>query len=257
MRQLLPDPCELAGPADLERVYAPPGSEHLRLNFVTALDGAIEIDGRSGPLGGPADRVAFTAMRAVTDVVLVGAGTARAENYGPVRLPDDAVERRRTEGRATRPPVAVVTAQGHLDPDSRLFSDGAEVIVLTTDAVVGAGRLAGVAANVVACGAERVEPTLVVAELRRRGLGRILCEGGPRLARDLLGAGLVDELCLTLAPLLGGGGRATITGPGPGAPVALHLSGLIEGDGLLLARYATGPAVDGTGRAGAGSGEAG
>ena len=242
MRQLLPEPGQLDGAADLERVYAPPGPHHLRLNFVSALDGAIEIDGRSGALGGPADRAAFTAMRAVADVVLVGAGTARAEDYGPVRLPADAADRRRAAGRAPRPPVAVVTAQGRLDPDSKLFSDGAEVLVLTTASVAAEGRLAGVAADVVGCGEDRVEPGLVVAELRRRGLGRILCEGGPRLARDLLAAGLVDELCLTLAPLLGGGGRPTLTGAGPGRPVPLQLQGLIEGDGMLLARYTPGTA---------------
>ena len=239
MRQLLPDIADLPGAEALEQVYAPPGPQHVRLNFVSALDGAIAIDGRSGPLGGPADRAVFTAMRAVTDVILVGAGTARAENYGPARLPADAAARRRAAGRPERPPIAVVTAKGDLDPDSRLFSDGAEVIVMTTAAVVARRHLAGVAADVVDCGADRVEPAAVVAALRRRGLGRILCEGGPRLAGDLLGAGLIDELCLTLAPVLGGKGRPTLTGSGPDGPVRLQLVGLIDGDGLLLARYAT------------------
>jgi riboflavin biosynthesis pyrimidine reductase len=84
MRQLLPSGPDVDSPADLEAVYALPPHRHVRTNFVTSLDGAVELEGRSASLGGPADRAAFMAMRAVADVVMVGAGTARAERYGPV-----------------------------------------------------------------------------------------------------------------------------------------------------------------------------
>lgn len=236
--QFLPEPRDLRVPEDFEQAYIHPGSAHLRVNFVSSLDGAVEIKGRSGPLGGPADRAAFKAMRAVADVVMVGAGTARAEGYGPVRL-DAAAERRRTgRGQAARPPLAVVTARGNLDPASQLFSSGDEVIVLTTARVVAERRdLAGVA-ELVDCGDAHVDLASAVAEMRGRGLGRVLCEGGAQLMRTLLVVGLVDELCLTFSPVLAGSQHVNLAGPGPLPEVErFRLESLIVGDGMLLTRY--------------------
>lgn len=234
--QLVPDQRPLAGREDLERVYLPPRPQHLRINFVASLDGAVEVDGRSGPLGGPADRSAFLAMRAVTDVVLVGAGTARAEDYGPVRVAADAADRRRIRGQPPRPVLAVVTARADLDPRARLFG-GDPVLVLTTEEAARARPDLAEVAEVVPCGRIAVDVAAVVGELRRRALGRVLCEGGPALARSLLMADLVDELCLTLSPMVAGAGQrlfddAPMTPAGP-----FTLGGLIEADSLLLARY--------------------
>lgn len=237
MRQLLPSERLLPSAADLEEVYAHPQPQHLRLNFVSSLDGAVEMDGRSGPLGGPADKAAFGAMRAVADVILVGAGTARTENYGAVRLPPDSVERRRAAGHSDRPRLAVVSGRGEFDRSSKLFSEGHDLLVLTTGEAVSAGRLDGLEAEVVACGEDLVEPAEIVTQLRRRGLGRILCEGGPALARTLMAAGLVDQLCLTLAPVLAGPGRVSLTGSDHFDVTRFRLEGLVEGDGLLLTRY--------------------
>lgn len=234
--QLLPDRRVLGGQEDLEQVYAPPGAEHLRLNFIASLDGAVEVGGRSGPLGGPADRSAFLAMRAVADAVLVGAGTARAEDYGPVRMAADARARREARGQSSRPVLAVVSGRGALDREARLFG-GDRVVVFTTEAAL-SGRLElPDAAEVVACGRTTVDLAAAVGDLRRRGMGRILCEGGPALARGLLTAGLVDELCLTLAPVVAGAGRRLL-GEEPMTPAGpFALSGLLESDSLLLARY--------------------
>ncbi|HET9076810.1 MAG TPA: pyrimidine reductase family protein [Acidimicrobiales bacterium] len=237
--QILPERRPIAGAAELEEFYL----HHdpcLRVNFVASLDGVVEIDGRSGPLGGEADRSAFMAMRAGADAVLVGAGTVRAEDYGPVRLGDEVQARRARRGQAATPRLAIVTGRGDLDPAARVFSQPGTVMIFTTEEVA-AGRpdLAGVA-ELIACGRAEVDLASVVAGLRRRGLGRILCEGGPGLARTLLEAGLIDELCLTIAPTLAGAGQRLIGADRPARPGRFRLTGLLESDSLLLARYRVG-----------------
>jgi riboflavin biosynthesis pyrimidine reductase len=238
IRQLLPERMELEGPEAVEGAYLPPGDRHLRINFVATLDGAVEVGGRSGPLGGPVDRSAFMAMRAVADVVLVGAGTARAEDYGPVRLAPEVQARRRARGQSSLPPLAVVTATGALEPGSRMFEADRDVIVFTSEGVALERRSLTAVAEVVACGAGVVDVKHVVADLHGRGLGRILCEGGPSLSRSLFEAGLVDELCLTLSPMLAGEGHHHLGQAWGGAPGQFELVALMEGDGMLLTRYA-------------------
>ena len=237
IRQLLPEPGWLDGNEAVEAAYLPPSARHLRLNFVTSLDGAVEVGGRSGPLGGPADRAVFMAMRAVADVVMVGAGTARAENYGPVRLGEDVQSRRRQRGQSARPPLAVVTSRGEIDLSARMFEPDRDVILFTTEATASARPELSEVADVVVAGQGMVDLGAVVGELHRRGLGRILCEGGPALARSLFVAGLVDELCLTLAAVLAGEGHHDLSESWSGEPRTLELNALMEGDGMLITRY--------------------
>ncbi len=237
--ELLPQRRQLGEAQDLEDFYRPAGGRHLRINFISSLDGAVEIGGRSGPLGGPADRAAFMAMRGVCDVVVVGAGTARAEDYGPVRLRQEVQARRRARGEAAVPPLAVVTARGDLQPSARLFGADGRVLILTTKQVARSRPDLAAVAEVIACGADTVDMAAAVAELHDRGLGRVLCEGGPELTRTLLDAGLVDELCLTIAPVLAGGGRRLVGGGEMGMEGRFRLTALLEADSMLLARYDT------------------
>jgi riboflavin biosynthesis pyrimidine reductase len=232
------------GEPDLESIYSlPPASagRHLRLNFVTSLDGAIEVEGRSGPLGGPGDRLIFHELRGLTDVVLVGAGTVRAERYGPAALPERRQQARVRAGQRPTPPIAVVTSSG-LAPDARLLSGGPGTerpLILTTE------RLARAApaplqerAELVACGDEQVDLAVALDALSERGLNRVLCEGGPSLATKLLAAGHVDELCLTLAPMLAGPNRAGLSsGTSWSTVVALALASVLEQDGDLFLLY--------------------
>jgi len=236
--QFIPELAELAGPEDFERAYAHPTGRHVRVNFITSLDGAVEIDGQSGALGGPVDRAAFMAMRAMADVIMVGAGTIRAENYGPVRLAEEVQGRRRERGQKARPPLAVVTAHGNLERDARIFGPGADVLVLTTSQVVAERSDLAKVAEMIDCGEAHVDLGTGVAELRRRGLGRVLCEGGAELLRSLMMAGLVDELCLTYAPVLAGPRRRSLAGPGPLAHLEhFRLASLMVGDDMVLTRY--------------------
>jgi riboflavin biosynthesis pyrimidine reductase len=241
MRQLMPLCREISGPADLETFYQlPPRLEHLRANFVATLDGVVEVSGRSGPLGNDADRAAFMAMRAVADVVMAGAGTVRAERYGPVRLDEGARGRRLGRDQPDLPPLAIVTARGDLDPKSRVFSGDHRPIILTTQSVVERRRDVAEVADVIVCGDAFVDLRRARQELSARGLHRVLCEGGPELFRSLLNNDLVDELCLSLAPMLAGSEHRHLTAEAPLPQLAeFRLEGLIEGEGILMGRYAT------------------
>jgi riboflavin biosynthesis pyrimidine reductase len=198
---------------------------------VASADGAVTVKGRSGGLGSAPDRQVFGVLRRLADVVLAGAGTVRAEDYRGARLP--------TFGTDTPPPVAVVTGSADLDPASRLFTDTAVAPIILTLASAPSGRreqLAAAGGDVVVL--ERLTPDLVLAELGRRGLHRVLCEGGPSLFGDLVAADAVDELCLTVAPLLTGGTAGRISrGPEGGLPRSLELVGVLHEAGILLLRY--------------------
>jgi riboflavin biosynthesis pyrimidine reductase len=221
VRRLLPEPSD---DVDLAAAYAcPEGHPWLRANMVTSVDGAMTgPDARSGSLSGPADRAVFRVLRRAADAVLVGAGTVRAEGYRPAALP-----------------IAVVSNRLDLDWSLPLFDNAPQRTLVLTSAAAPADRLAAarVGTDVVLCGEERVDPALAVAALHQRGLTRLLCEGGPSLLAQLGAAGLLDELCLTTAPVLVGGTAGRILA-GPeldGRP--WHLAHLLTDEDSLFARW--------------------
>lgn len=206
--------------AELERLYAYPDGEGpwLRVNFVATLDGAAHAaDGRSGSLGGDADTHVFGVLRSLADVVVVGAGTARAEGYGPADVP-----------------VAVVSRS--LDVPDRLVVPG-QLVITTTDAP--ADRLAalGAVVDVIAVGSGEIDWPAALEELTARGLRRILCEGGPSLHGDLVTLDLVDELCLTIAPVLAAGDAPRIAHGTAAVDRPMTLGHCVEVDGVLLTRW--------------------
>jgi riboflavin biosynthesis pyrimidine reductase len=212
----------------------------LAIGMVASVDGAAAVDGRSGGLGGTADRLALARLRDACDVVLVGAATVRQEGYGPLAGNRARREDRRRRGLAPLPRLAILTASGDLDPRAAVFSHPEQrPLVLTTGAALSAttGRL-GDLADVVALGAGRVEVAAAVEHLADLGLRRILCEGGPRVNSQVVAAGLVEEAFVTVAPLAVGGGAPRIAqGPEPERAEPLRLeSALLHGDELLL-RY--------------------
>jgi riboflavin biosynthesis pyrimidine reductase len=238
MRQLLPIPRPVEGAADLERVLAMPAGGCLRANFIISADGAVELDGRSGSLGSQADRDAFIAMRAAADVILVGAGTVRAEKYGPVKLDEATRQRRVGRGEAPLPRLAVVSAAARLDPQAKLFHGGSRPFLLTSKSAARSRPDLADVAEVVVCGEDEVDLGYALGHLADLGLLRVLCEGGPTLLNGLLLGGLVDELCLTIAPMLGGTGHRLLSVGDPlPQPARFDLLGLLEADGMLLTRY--------------------
>jgi riboflavin biosynthesis pyrimidine reductase len=240
MRRLYPDPGELTCTEDLEGEYLRPPGRHVRANFVMSLDAVIEMGGRSTSLSGPADKDAFMAMRAVADVVVVGAGTVRSENYGPMRLDPAVQERRQARQQSALPPLAVISNRADLDPGSKLFSGETKPILITTAAAAEARTDLAAMAEMIVCGDQWVDLGLALDDLATRGLQRVLCEGGPTLFHTLVTAGLLDELCLTTSPRLVGPGHRGLLGDQPlSQPTNLWLAALLEGDGMLLARYET------------------
>ncbi|GEN78763.1 dihydrofolate reductase family protein [Actinotalea fermentans] len=239
---LLPPGAEPIGPDDAARLdehYGEPRLPWLRANMIATLDGAATgPDGRSGSINGAADHRVFEALRAWADVVLVGAGTVRAEGYRAPRTPEHLRDARLRRGQPDHPPLAVVTGGGDL-PDAVLQDDPAPWVVTTTHAPglsrlrrhLPRGRL------LVHDGAVDLEA--VVDALVDAGLPRILVEGGPTLLGALLHARLLDELCLTSSPVV-------VAGPAPRPvvapawltpPVDAHLAGLLHCDGVLLGRW--------------------
>lgn len=252
IRRLQPDPPSAPlDAAGLDRAYAWPAGLWVRANFAASVDGAVEVDGRSGGLGGPDDRTIFAQLRSGADAVLVGSGTVRAENYGVVRLDEAALARRRTRGQAPAVPVAVVSNRADLNPASRLFREAASggqarPLVLTCAAADAASRSAlGDVAEVVICGDGSVDDRLVIEALVARGHRAVLCEGGPTTLGRLARAGLVDELCLTVAPLLAGPGHVGLLGRDLlENPIPMERTHLLCGDdGTVFARYRLAAAI--------------
>ncbi len=184
-------------------------------NMVSTLDGRASLKGRSGRLGGPLDRAMFQAIRAVADVVLVGAKTVRIERYGPVRLSDELQEARLSTGRARLPTLAVLSASLELPEDTGLFDEPDRLCVLTgTDTPEPERRgLSDRGVAVEPLGGEGSAPMEAVAALARNGARIILTEGGPGLLGALVAAQEIDELCLTLAPRLVGAGLPLLDRP--------------------------------------------
>jgi riboflavin biosynthesis pyrimidine reductase len=228
--------------AEQAQLYQYPGEMSrcfLRANMIASLDGAATVDGRAGGLAGPGDRALFKVMREVADVVLVGAGTVRAENYSGAQLSVAARQRRQGRGQSEVPPIAVITASGALEPDSRLFMrTETPPLVFTTTASFPAtrDRLHGHAEVIDASSADPIGVDLaaVLAVLAQRGLYRVLCEGGPRLLGQIIAADLLDQLALTLAPLLVAGAAPRIGASGTSVRTRLRASHVLtDEDGYL------------------------
>jgi len=213
----------------------------LRANMVASIDGAAELDGRSGRLSGPGDRMIFTVLRSMADLILVGAGTVTAERYRPVQA-DEIWAGLRPAG-APVPAVAVVSGRLNLDPACPLLTGAAQAsqtIVITT-AAAPADRKAAIArhARIIETGPHGLDLAVAVSALHGLGYASILTEGGPHLLGHLAAAGLVDELCLTTSPVLtsGSAGRIVSALPPPGGGAQLSLAHVLTDDGFLFSRY--------------------
>ena len=229
---------------ELYRVWPPVDGAFVRSNFVMSLDGSVQgPDGRSGSINTPSDHQLFALQRALADAVVVGAGTVRGEGYRAIDLSPWQRDLRAAEDLAPYPTLVVITASADLDPAIATPAEGAggPVMVITTE-----GKSAERLDPLRAAGIEVVElpgPTLdlglAVDQLAGAGLPRLLCEGGPGLHRDLLAAGLLDELALTIAPVVVGGVGSRSTSGEPIDPVADFAlrHAIFDDDGTLFTVY--------------------
>jgi riboflavin biosynthesis pyrimidine reductase len=224
LRRLHPEPGLLEATDAMDRLglaeLAPPERPRLVLNMVASADGRATVEGSGRPLSGPADRVVFHALRGQVDALLIGTRTLRSEPYG--RLVADPARRAAREARGLRadPLAVVLTRSGDVPRDSRLFAEPEQEVVVLREA-----------------------PADALRRLRaEHGVRSLLCEGGPTLNGALLAAGLVDELFLTLSPMLAGGADPLTIVAGDGAAAPLELVWVLEGDGALFLRYRVGRA---------------
>lgn len=239
MRRLLPDPAPTSVSEQLESYRpweeAPEDRPLVAMNFVATLDGHATIEGRSGPIGSEADTAMLAGLRSRFDAVMIGAGTMRAERYGrPIRKTDTR-EKRRRDGLAPEPTMVLVSGRLDLPWDAPLFASEAEVVIFTssetepppTGSPIEVVRHPGA-----------VNLSQAVRYLRReKGIRSLLSEGGPHLHEQMQADGLVDDLFLTIAPKLsGGGGPRILEGPLP-ETIGFELAWLLEGEGDLFARY--------------------
>jgi riboflavin biosynthesis pyrimidine reductase len=250
LKHLLPAAAdEIVAGFGLDELPTPPQADRPRviLNMVSTADGHATLDGRSGPLSGPADRALFHALRLAVDAVMAGAATVRVERYG--RIVPDASRRQSRVARGLReePLACIVSGRLALEGEIPLLAEpAARVVILTpSSASLPAGAAAAEVDYIRAARDGQLDLAAALAELRARfDVHTLLCEGGPHLNAQLLGAGLVDELFLSLSPLLAGGdpvsgGEALriLAGPSFSPPVSLELLSVLEHDSGLFLRY--------------------
>jgi riboflavin biosynthesis pyrimidine reductase len=215
----------------------------VRGNMISSLDGGATDDGKAGGLAGAGDLAVFSLLRHLADVIVVGAATVRIENYSGAQFPVSARQARQRRGQAEVPPIAVVTRSGDLDPSALLFTR-TEVppLILTSTRTVEdtRSRLGAVAEVIDASGTDpnSADPAVVLKILANRGLFRVLTEGGPLFLGSLIKNGLMDELCLTVAPILvGGASKRIVTGLGHVHTKMRRAHLLTDDDGYLYTRY--------------------
>jgi riboflavin biosynthesis pyrimidine reductase len=243
VNRLLPEP---AGEVEAADAYAVPDDpRHVRVNMVSSVDGAATLEGRVGTLTGPADQRLLLLLRALADVLVVGAGTVRAEGYGPLSVDPALAPLRQAAGQSVAPRLVVPSRSLDVDLDGAAFTEAIEppLVVTTRQAPSERVRAAQEVAEVVVLGDEKVDLASMLDLLTERGARRILSEGGPSVLAGLLAADLVDELCLAVAPVVTCGGESRITsGPLLPAPLPLHLAQVAEGEEFLFLRYTRLPA---------------
>jgi riboflavin biosynthesis pyrimidine reductase len=208
--------------------------------MIASLDGAASSGGLSGALAGPPDKVVFHALRALADVILVGAGTMRAEKYRPARLDETTRRQRVSAGLAPVPPIAVLTSACRLDWTLPFFTEAeARPLIITTEAAAESDRSAAAkVADVIIAGGARVDLGRALDALGELAFTNVLAEGGPMILGQLVAAGLLNELCLTLSPALAGGDAGRILdGAVLGEIVRGALVHVLESSGYLFLRY--------------------
>lgn len=243
MRQLWPTPVSDLGEPDLEELYRYPDGPWLVVNFVSSVDGAVEVSGHSAGLSTPSDRVVYQLGSDLADVVLLGAGTATIEEFHGIRPNEQTTQRRARHGLSPVPPIAVVSAGMSLPADAPVLTDVlTPSIVLTCEAAPLATRESWEAAGatVILTGRDTVDLPAAIAALAQRGLTRIDCEGGPHLFGRLLASDLVDELRITFSPMLISGAADRIAVGTSMDPARLHLASALTDSDTLMLRYLVG-----------------
>lgn len=218
---------------------APPDRPYTAVNFVATADGRTAFRGRSGELSDVADRAIFHGLRERVDAVFAGTATIRTERYGRLVPDPERRQRRAGSGLAPDPLACVITRSGDVPTEIPLFGDPESRIVVFTPAAL---DLSGLRAQVEVVRLDPGQLTLTTMVRRLRAdydVRSLLCEGGPTVFGSLLRENLADELFLTLAPKMAGGGSGPTVTSGPELPELLNLrpAWALEHGGSLFMRY--------------------
>ncbi len=242
MEQLFPTPVEDVDLADLYAAdlrQSGASRPWVLVNMIASLDGAIAIDGVSGSLGGPADKRVFSAIRSIADVILVGAGTVIAENYQRPQTSPELQEARKARGQSALPRIAIVSGSLSIPTDHRVFDAEAPPIVITHAQSPKERRVAlAEVADVTVSGDDHVNLSEALSSLGRSGTQVVLLEGGPSLNAAMAAEDLVDEISMSVAPILvGGTGGRMLAGNHTSVPQQMRLGRVLHEDGYLFLRY--------------------
>ncbi len=208
MRALWPNPRDVVDDGALDDYYAWPAARWVRSNMVASLDGAAQSPGGgTRTLSSVADRRVLGVVRSLSDAIVVGAGTARTEGYRVLQPRERYAAQRVTNGQAAAPALVLVSASAHLDEHGHLFEGAVAPTILATTSQGVAQASADVRRHVdiLECGDESVDLNFLVEALSKRGLNHIVAEGGPHLLGSLVAHGLVDDMAVTIAPVVVGG----------------------------------------------------
>lgn len=245
--RLHPDPRSATAPELLAELrpgdHAPPDRPFVIVNMVATVDGRAAIGGRSGPIGGPADTRLFAELRTVPEAIMVGTGTLRAERYGRLVKAPERRERRAAAGLAADPVAVLLSRRLDLPWDAPLFAEPAQRVVVACAHDAPGGPPPGLAADVELLRLEDASPGPALRALRaRHGVRSVLCEGGPTLNRRLLADGVLDELFLTVGPLISADpdAGAIVGGPPLREPAPLTLRWVLRHGDELFLRYGVG-----------------
>jgi riboflavin-specific deaminase-like protein len=245
-RQLFPEPGQVDVQEALDSLTVPAGSAEDRpyvlVNFIATADGRATFTGRSGALGDEGDRALFHGLRERADAIMVGTRTLAVEGYGRMLGRPERRERRLARGRSAEPLACLVTRSGQVPAEIPLFAEPEARLVIFTPTEL---ELDGAQAEVEVVKLDPGQMTLTTVLRRLRsdhGIEVLLCEGGPMLFGSLLEEGLVDELFLSVAPKLAGGGTSPTISSGTELPELqrLRLGWVLEREHYLYLRYLVG-----------------
>jgi riboflavin-specific deaminase-like protein len=241
IRRLLPEPGEVETD-DLPTLLALNELAHdtrpyVVANMVQSADGRATVAGRSGPLGSDADREVFHGLRTAVDAIFTGTGTLRAENYGRLVRNPERRERRVAAGLDPEPYAVVVSRRGRIPWTIPMFEEAEQRVLVFTEVAVDPPP--GIEAQLDVVLVEDARPVAVLERLRADfGIRSVLSEGGPTLLSSFVADEVLDELFLTIAPVLAGQGeKTTLDGPPIGEPAPLEMHWMLEHEGFLFLRY--------------------
>jgi riboflavin-specific deaminase-like protein len=230
---------EWPGEKGLVELYPREPQPVLRANFIASADGAASVDGLSGGLHGPGDKEIFDTLRMLCDALIVGSGTVTAENYDALRLTAPAREWRQAHGLPEFPRMVIVSRSLRLNLDQLVFTDAPIPPIVVTTRSADTSEVSK-RAEVIVVGDDQIDLTAMVAALHERGATQLLTEGGPSVFNSMIRADLITELCLTVSPLLVGGGPGRITAGAPGLSREMSLRHALSLQDMLFLRYVRG-----------------